>query len=208
MTSLMTALRYGRQRTKSFRAVTQKLGLVYFGAVDQHSDDHDVVRGLTASVSHKDRHFSVGTHDGYDIALVDRQDKNSRWCALRVSLHQPSQLPHFFVLPKNREAGFRERIVGSRSLQPVESFLTFQQPAEFMSRYALLGLPQQGHILAEVITSQLLHAIAAHFWPHAIECHEGQLYVYITEHRLDETVVLSALQSALWLASLLDDRAV
>jgi hypothetical protein len=192
-------------RSKAFKAVCDKLGFVYFGAVDQKNDDHDIVRGLTTSTTHKDRHFAVGSYDGYDISLVDRRDKDHQWCILQVSLHTEKSLPHVFMMPRHREAGFSERITGARSLMPTTNFIGLNLEPEFYTRYELFSLPRYGQELNEIMTSAFLKAVSAHFWPHALEIREGNLYVYITEHRLDETVVLSALQSALWLASLLDD---
>jgi len=46
--------------------------------------------------------------------------------------------------------------------------------------------------------------IAGRFWPHGIELKGDTLYVYITDHRLSSTVIMSTISSALWLAHSLD----
>src|SRR5680860_1649224 len=52
----------------------KKTGLLYFGFVNQHSDDHKIVRGLTVSSTHQDNHYSVGSVGDYNISVVDRSD--------------------------------------------------------------------------------------------------------------------------------------
>jgi hypothetical protein len=55
-----------RARGVVLRRFSKKLGFVYFGNVDQHDDEHEVIRGLTVSTTHKDAHYAVGSFDDYD----------------------------------------------------------------------------------------------------------------------------------------------
>ena len=64
----ITNSRVQRHIIKKF---TNKIGLVYFGAVNQHQDDNRLVRGFTVSQSHQDDHYSVGTVEGYNVTLVN-----------------------------------------------------------------------------------------------------------------------------------------
>ena len=77
---------------------------------------------------------------------------------------------------------------------------------EFHSRYELYGSAMQVQDLELTLTRHATQTIAARFWPHAIEIYEGKLYVYITEHRQREfeAVLGATLQSAVWLASVVD----
>jgi hypothetical protein len=203
---LLRSFTVTRARGKVLRRVADKLSLVYFGTVDHTSDEHDVIRGLTVSTSHKDKHFTVGTYDGYDIALVDRYDKQHNWGILQVSLRNDRAVPHLFFLPKQREAHFADRFSGTRFLASINQFTSLPQPQDFSSRYELLVAPQYAHSVEHLLSPHFLHGVAAHFWPHALELKDGKLFVYITEHRLDETVLLSSIESALWLADAIDTR--
>lgn len=46
-----------RSRGAVLKKFAHKIGLVYFGVVDQHQDDHEVIRGLTVSTTHRDDHY-------------------------------------------------------------------------------------------------------------------------------------------------------
>src|SRR4051812_42179272 len=80
---------------KIIRQFAHKFGLVYFGSVDQHRDEHELIRGITVSASHADTHFCVGHFRGYDISLVERrttllypkrEPQHYRWLIMQVDL--------------------------------------------------------------------------------------------------------------------------
>lgn len=202
-----------RARGKVIRHFASKLGLVYFGTVDQHDDDHEVVRGLTVSTTHKDAHYAVGSFDGYDISIVDRfdvvigQDKQPvehSWLILQVSL-ESRDLPHVFLNPLGHNiTAYSKFIAAYNRLQIVNNVFNDVHSPEFHARYEVHSNVTHALRLEQALSSQVTQTIAAHFWPHAIEVYDGKLYVYITEHRLSETVLGSTLQSAVWLASVLD----
>lgn len=207
--------RLTRQRGKVLRSIADTLGLVSFGAVDHHKDDHDSIRGLTVSTSHKDKHYAVGAHDGYDIAMVDRHDtirasgrtEQHLWCIIRVSLREATSLPHVFLLPKgNGSTQFARLFTALRHMQPVNDFFTSAHSHEFHGRYDVMAAPHHAQEIETILTTTHTAGIAARFWPHAVEINNGHLYVYITEHRLSKTVLAGATSSALWLADALDQR--
>lgn len=209
--SLMVA-RQTRQRGTTIKHFAEHTGLVYFGAVDHTKDDHEVIRGLTVSTSHKDRHYAVGTYDGYDLAIVDRYDtcrshisdhRAHNWTIVEVTLRHQRQNPHIFLLPTHRSDHFTHLFAGNRHLAPISQFTDLQLQSEFATRYVPHSAPRDFQEAA-VWLSRHSHGIAAHFWPHAIELKANKLYIYITEHRLSETVLGSAVESALWLADALD----
>lgn len=203
-----------RQRGYAMKDISKKLGLLYFGAVHHQDDDHDVIRGLTVSTSHKDKHYAVGNYDGYDIALVDRYDtsrtpssvEHHNWCIIQISLRQPTTLPHTFLLPHDRAGRFSHLFVGMRSLQVIHDLIEQQYGHEFTSRYNVYAPAHQALDVEAVITAPVALNIGIRFWPHAIEIKDYKLFVYITEHRLNQTVLGGAIESALWLAETLDQR--
>lgn len=203
-----------RQRGYALKDISKRLGLLYFGSVHHQDDDHDVIRGLTVSTSHKDKHYAVGNYDGYDIALVDRYDtsrtpssvEHHNWCIIQISLRQPTTLPHTFLLPHDRAGRFSHLFVGLRNLQVIHEMTERQYGHEFTSRYNLYAPAHHALDVEKVITQPVALNVGVRFWPHAIEIRDDKLFIYITEHRLQETVLGGAIESALWLAETLDQR--
>jgi hypothetical protein len=204
-----------RSRGKLIRRFVSKVGLVYFGTVDQHEDDHEVIRGLTVSTTHRDAHYAVGSFDGYDVSLVDRFDVSytshhepteHSWLIFQIGL-QDVTLPHLFFKPLGHSpAAYNRFFTAFNTLHIINDVFNDVHSQEFHARYELYGLATHVVTLEGTITPFVTQTIAARFWPHAIEIFEGKLYVYITEHRLNETVLSSTLQSATWLASVLDKK--
>lgn len=204
-----------RARGKVLRRFASKIGLVYFGTVDQHTDDHEGIRGLTVSTTHKDAHFAVGSYDDYDISLVDRFDVSydthhhlteHSWVIFQVSL-QDTTLPHLFFKPLGHSpAAYNRFFTAFNNLHVINDVFNTPHSSEFHSRYELYGLATHVEALENVITPQVTSTIAARFWPHAIEVYDGKVYVYITEHRLTETMLSATLQASTWLAGALDGK--
>jgi len=208
----MGSFLHTRERGYAVKDIAKKLGLLYFGSVNHQNDDHDVIRGLTVSTSHKDKHYAVGSYDGYDIALVDRYDSNvvgrtkdkHNWAILQVDLHVSTILPHIFILPHDRVQRFHHLFVGLRHLQIIHELTQQQYPAEFTQRYNMYAAGHQASEVEQSVTSEVAMGIAARFWPHAIEIKDSKLFVYLTEHRLSQTVLGGSIEAALWLAEALD----
>jgi hypothetical protein len=204
-----------RSRGKVLHRFANRIGLVYFGSVDQHEDEHEVIRGLTVSTTHKDAHFAVGSFDDYDISLVDRFDVSydvhhhateHSWVILQVSL-QNTTLPHMFFKPLGHSpAAYNRFFTAFNTLHIINDVFSQSHPMEFHTRYELYGLATHVVTLEQTFTPIITQTIAARFWPHAIEVYEGKLYVYITEHRLSETVLSATLQATTWLAGVLDKK--
>lgn len=207
-----------RARGKAIRHFASKTGLVYFGAVDQHVDEHEVIRGLTVSTTHRDSHYAVGSYDDYDISIVDRFDVSfdthhhaveHSWLIMQVSL-QNGILPHMFFKPLGHSpAAYNKFFTAFNTLHVINNVFNEAHSNEFHTRYELYGLATHVVALENTITPQITQTIAARFWPHAIEIYEGKLYVYITEHRRREfeAVLYPTLQATTWLAGVLDGKA-
>lgn len=204
-----------RSRGKLLRHFTTNVGLVYFGTVDQHEDEHEVIRGLTVSTTHRDSHYAVGSFDGYDVSMVDRFDVGydaahkpieHSWLIFQVTLQDVS-LPHAFFKPLGHSPeAYNKFFTAFNTLHVINDVFDGPHSQEFHSRYGLYGLATNATELESSITPPVTQTIAARFWPHAIEIYDGKLYVYITENRLNETVLSATLQGATWLASVLDKK--
>ena len=204
-----------RSRGNLIKHFAKKVGLVYFGSVDQHDDNHALIRGLTVSTTHQDTHYAVGSFNGYDISLVDRFDVISdashkpsehSWLILQVSLTSAS-LPHIFLKPKGHSPeSYNKFFTAFHSVSVVNDLLDSSHTREFHGRYEVYSLASRAAEFETLFSPAITSTIAARFWPHAIEIFEGNLYLYITEHRLQETMLGATLEAATWLASVLDTR--
>ena len=203
-----------RKRGAVLRRFSDSIGLVHFGTVHQHDDEHDAIRGFTASLTHQDTHYAVGTYNGYNVRLVNRFDviriagnpnHEQLWTIIEIELGSRS-VPHMFFVPTGREAGEYGRLYATQpSIQPLNTMLFAQHSPEFHGHFQILANPAHAHKVETLFSSPLIVGIGSRFWPHGIEIEHGKLLIYITEHRLSKTVLESALVSGLWLAETIDE---
>jgi hypothetical protein len=207
--STLRRFRHTRKRGAVIRSIADKIGLVYFGSVDPRSDDHNTIRGITASVKHRDRHFAVGSYDGFDITMADRtyqplhDTMKHTWCVLQINLHYV-KLPYVLVTPSIHKKDFEGVLGLHRNIitAPDETW-----PHEFGSRFSAHTTAHELQTLHTILTPAIAMEAAVRLWPYALEIHGNKLYVYITEHRLTETVLGGAIESALWLADAFERQA-
>ena len=202
-----------RSRAKMLRTFADRMGFVHFGLVDQHDDDYDAIRGFTASLTHLDSDYIVGTYEGYNIRIVDRFDSYKHgthsheqlWCIFEIDLNN-NHIPHVFLSPTGREAGEYDKLFSVQPyLQPLNTMLLQNRSPELHGRYQILARTTHAHDVEKLLTSQIVAGISSQFWPHGVEFHNGKLFIYITQHRLTKTVLEASLSSGLWLAELLDE---
>jgi hypothetical protein len=201
-----------RTRSKTLKTFAHRMGFVHFGLVDQHDDDYDAIRGFTASLTHIDADYSVGTYEGYNIRMVDRFDSYKHgshsheqlWCVVEIHLH--NHLPHVFLTPTGREAGEYDKLFSVQPyLQPLNTMVLQNHSSELHGRYQILARTTHAHDVEQILTSPIVAGIASRFWPHGVEFHDDKLYIYITQHRLTKTVLETSLAAGLWLAEMLDE---
>lgn len=202
-----------RNRAKVLKAFANRMGFVHFGLVNQHDDDYDAIRGFTASLSHLDTDYIVGTYLGYNFRIVDRFDSYKHgthsheqlWCIMEIDLHK-AQTPHIFLTPTGREAGEYDKLFSVQPyLQPINTMVLQNHSSEIHGRYQILARTTHVGDVEQLLTSPVVVGIGARFWPHGVELHNGKVYVYITQHRLTKTVLETSLASGLWLAEMLDE---
>lgn len=202
------------ERGRVLKKFTEHLGLVYFGMVDQHDDEHSAIRGFTASLTHSDSHYAVGTYEGYDIRLVDRFDvlripghdnHQQLWTIIEIKL-QSRGLPHVFFVPTGRESGEYARLFATQPhLQPLNSMIgASNHSPEFHGRYQILARPTFSHEVERLFSSPIIVSMGARFWPHGVEIDHDTLYLYLTQSKLTKSVLETSLASCLWLADIID----
>jgi len=204
------------RRGATLRRFSDQLGLVHFGDIHQHNDDLDAIRGFTASLTHRDTHFAVGTYNGFNIRLTNRFDviriagnpnHEQLWTIIEIELDAKS-IPHMFFIPTGREAGEYGRLYATQpNMQPLNSMILDNRSPEFHGRFQIFASATHSHKVESLFTSPIIVGIGSRFWPHGIEIEHGKLLVYITEDHLTKAVLESALASGLWLAETIDSSA-
>lgn len=205
-----------RRRKQAIARFTNKFGFVYFGHVDQHDDEHHIIRGLTVSSSHQDEHYSVGSFEGYDVSLVDRYDilavpgrplQSHRWLIVEIDLHNGKDIPRIFLGGHDHgNSPYTKLFTSVPTLQPVPLGTFGVHSKEFTNRYSLFATATQFIEVERLFTAEVTRTIAAHFWPLAVEVYEGALYIYSDSKTLSVGLLETMLKNGLWLATKLDEH--
>jgi hypothetical protein len=206
------------KRGRLIREFDDTVGFVYFGNVDQHTDDHHIVRGLTVSPTHIDEHYSIGSFDGYDITIVDRTDsvvlthtseQTHTWLIFEIALHARIDIPHMFLggHTHNDSSAYIGLFTAFPALQPVPLGTFGDYSEEFTRRYSLYAAPSHFIEAEQYITAEVAQTIAAHFWPLSVEIRDGSLYVYADSKHISTQDLNKMTQSGVWLAKIIDEVA-
>lgn len=206
-----------RLHKRVFMQFAEKTGLVYFGYVDQHNDEHRLVRGLTVSSSHRDNNYCIGSFKSYDITVVERTDtihfpgkppRTQNWIIMAFDLHTQLDLPHIFVgLHTHSDTFYAQLFTKFTTLaKPPMGTFTGLAPA-FMERYAVYTEPAKLLSAERLFDSDITKGMADHFGGLTAEVADGCLYLYAWHQRPSLPLLTKMLQNGLWLASSLDERA-
>lgn len=206
----------GRTRKHVITKFTDKNGLMYFGTVDQLSDEHKVIRGFTISASHQDDHYSIGNINGYDVTLVDRSDIlwNSdgsmavhNWTIMTFDLHTKQDLPHIFINARNHDNKSYKMFFSTFPNLKEVNLGTFEDYSpEFTSRFALYSRPDMAIQTERLLPAISTKVMSAHLWPLSAECDEHVLYMYSDEKDITLHLLETMLENGLWLAAHLDHQ--
>jgi len=201
-------------RKKIIMRFAGRVGLIYFGVVNQHSDEHTIIRGLTVSPTHRDNHFCVGTVNGYDVSMVDRVDIklapdgstiSDNWLVFAIELRSKTSVPHFLIDAKNSDTHL-QHLLSSTYPNMKEVDLEAFEPydAEFVSRFSVFTLPAMTQEIHDIIMAKTAKVLGAHFWPLSIEQNKNILYIYSTQEKITPSLLSSMLENGLWLAAQID----
>jgi hypothetical protein len=206
-----------RLHAKVYKQFADRLGLVYFGFVDQRSDEHRLVRGLTMSAKHRDNHYCIGHYEGYDVMLVERTDtihfpgkpkRGYEWIIMTFDLHTTIDLPHIFLGLHTHSDTFYAHIFTKFGQLTKASLGTFgAYDPGFMNKYSIYTQPAQTIQAEKLIDPQTAATIGAHFGSLTAEITEGCLYIYAENHRPTMHLLDKMLKYGAWLATVLDANA-
>jgi len=97
-TPLLT-LRQKDRISLAFKQFAKKSQVMYMGGVKQHSVEYHLVRGFTASHTHKDTDHCIGTFLHHDFISLHRETPIGRVVITEVDLHTLHPFSHFFIVP-------------------------------------------------------------------------------------------------------------
>ena len=197
----------------------EKVGLVYFGAVDHADDDHRIVRGLTTSPQYRDTHYTIGTYDGYDVTFVERngtitlphdkkKSERQQWLVMAVDLRSQADLPHVFLgLQSHAQAFYLQFMTKFSYMSRIPISETEGYDRKFLESYTMYGRIVDEAALTSLFDPALTKAIVDHFHELAVEVSDGVVYLYAENSVPTEAVLESMLRYGVWLAQTIDARA-
>lgn len=190
----------------------EKAGMVYFGFVDQRSDEYRMIRGHTVSETHQDHHYSVGTVRGYDtmltlrndvVRMIDGSDKRCRWLVVAVELHTKTDVPNCYIGHASREPAYA---AAHRRLHAIALHNAQSYPENFTREYTVHGTASNALPIQEILSPQVAAIVMTHFDGASVELEDNSVIVYVTTERPNEKMIETALSNALWLAELIDTK--
>lgn len=190
-------------------------GLVHFGFVDQRSDDHVMIRGVTVSNNHRDEHYAVGTYEGYDVLFVERHDKllspkkhdseSHTWHIVQVDLKSKVDLPHVFLgLHTHSDAFYMQLFHKYPRLRQHRPGITANYDLGFLAAWRWYVSPTNALKSEQLLTPAVMKQFESHFGSLAVEIETGALYVYSEIPHITSTSLKAMLQNAVWLAMQID----
>lgn len=194
----------------------EKIGLVYFGYVDQRSDEHRLVRGLTMSTRHHDNHYCIGTFQGYDMTLVERSDtitfpgkasQTHDWIIMEFDLHTAVDVPHVFVGLRSHTDTFYAHLFTkfpTLAKAPLGAFGGYLP--SFTNNYSVYTPPVNVESAQRIIDPSVAQVMGDHFGNLMVELHEGSVYIYAEDQRPTQALLDRMLKFGIWLAASVDAR--
>ncbi len=203
-----------RLHRRVFMQFAEKIGLVYFGYVDQKNDDHRLVRGLTVSAKHRDNHYCIGSYMNYDIMLVERNDtihfpgkpvRTHNWIIMTIDLHTSRDIPHVFLgLHAHNETFYAHLFTKFSQLTKIPLGMYGQHSTSFMQRYAIYTEPAHMIVVEHLFNPEVTSIIAESFGNLTVEIADGSVYIYAEHNRPTQQLLERMLKSGLWLSQVID----
>lgn len=199
---------------KAFLSFARKHDFVYFGFADQHSDEHELVRGITLSPRHTDTNYCIGHIEGRDITLLKRRDTVSfpgkmdesyTWAIMRFDLRR-SDLPHIFIDANHHDEAFYANLfLKFTSFRNANGhFVGAQFDPRFQKSYRVYTPPDAAGSMQRLLTPEVTVAMLEHFRHFDFEIFEDQLIIYSTEAAITQKLLEHMLRAGLWMSEICD----
>lgn len=204
------------KRREAATSFASKHGLVYFHTVKSGNETVPVIRGSTVSPDQVDSNFSIGTHAGYDMVMIERtsdmvfgnfEHSHHRWYVLEIDLKKARNAPYIFVGTKQQSKAYFAKVLTShRGVAHLQLHGT-EQP-RFHSNYVIIGAPSDLPKLYELFDQEVITKMAAHAWPFAIEVEDDTLILSTLADKPSEQLMNKLLHYGLWFARQIDSKLV
>lgn len=212
---LLSQLVQAGSNGQAIRRFIKRFDLVYFGKVDHRYDEHAVLRGVTASAQHIDRHFAVGNIKGRDVSILEREnelrfpEKGSRkytWVIIQVDLKKPCDIPHMFIDAHHHDEVFYANLFINFSNFHGASSLFGSHDALFNQKFKLYAPSDKFDDVSRVMNTEITSMLAHHFPKFDYEIQHDMLYVYSSNQIVGERDVERMARVGLWLAEHLEQN--
>lgn len=197
---------------KLMRDFAHKFGLVYFGTMNARQDEYEMVRGVTLSTDHQDKHFIIGNYRGYDVTLLQRSVKMShphhgsrhyKWSVVQIDLKR-RRVPHMLITTSAHDRIFFDNLqIKLANFQQVNPNLLANK--QFAHRFEVFAVTEGLDELPTVITDDLMSALAHYFRNFDVELFDDQVIVYTSQPRVTNILLQEMLREGLWIAEHLDN---
>lgn len=206
-----------RNEKRIIKRFADQFGLVYFGFVSQHDDEHRIVHGLTLSPHHRDEHYCIGTYENYDVVYVERSDilqvgakvaRRYRWHVITFDLKTTRDLPHMLVsVPAHADSLQRQFNTKFPTKRLLELGHTQPYGNDFSRRYQVYAKPADIVAVESIVTPRVAMMLGEHFKGLSFEISRHVLYVYSEHARLSADLLETILKNGRWLAEIIDRSA-
>jgi hypothetical protein len=209
---LYAPLDVARQFTtrRVFHAFAKKYDLVYFGYVNQHSDEHELVRGITLSPKHTDSHYCVGHFHGHDITVLERTDtltfpgkpsSDYRWTILQIDL-KATGLPHIFIDANHHDETFYANLFVKfvNFMNANNEFADNTYDRTFAKSFKVYTPPDETDAMKDLITPEVAATLTQHFRHFDFEISGDRLIVYASNAVISLTTLENMLRVGVWLS--------
>lgn len=200
----------GIKTKQIIKSADETYSLVYFGGVSQTDDEHKPIKGVTFSPQHTDRHYSVGTVEGFDVTLLERTDslslpgkatENYRWLLLRVELKPSIKLDHvLFDTAQHEQAYYTKLFAKFGRLHPANHCFDDSAYGDFSAVFHSYTTPDNLDHLAGLIGPETAQTLLQHFSRFDVEWFDNQIIISTPEPVTSQQTIEMMLREALWLA--------
>lgn len=200
----------------AIRSFAKHFDLVYFGHIDHRYDDHAVVRGVTASSHHIDRHFAVGSMKGRDVSILERTntlhfpnkpESDWSWIIMQVDLKDALELPHIFIDAfHHNEVFYANLFVNFSNFQAAQSLFVRHDPL-FNQRFKVYVPTDKFDDAAILFNEEITAMMSHHFHKFDYEVEDDVLYIYASNQHISVRDLAQMARIGAWLAERLEARA-
>lgn len=193
---------------KVIKQFAKRYNFVYFGHVDPHEDEHELVRGATLSTSHTDHHYTVGSYLHHDIVLVRRSNiltypgkepVHHSWLIMQFDLGT-EKLPHIFLDSRRHDQIFyANMLLALPRFEDISAFFAQTDP-EFAKHFRVFADSNQHQRVNDVLKPEIIATLGRHFYQFDYEIFEDKLQLYASNTVPTPILLNDMLRIGAWLA--------